>query len=154
MRSITIWSVWRSWISALVCVHTSVSAGGTDLLSTADLMWEQACSHMLIRFTAQDLRPVCLDFLIALFQLLANLPALLGLHKPALVFAVLRLQRRHGGRFALVIHRDHGEEAAIGMAHRTLADVLGDHLDPHFHRRVAGVVDRSQEGHQLADMDW
>src|SRR5471032_3025328 len=128
MRSITIWSVWRSWISALVCVHTSVSAGGTDLLSTADLMWEQACSHMLIRFTAQDLRPVCLDFLIALFQLLANLPALLRLHEPALVFAVVRLQWRHGGGFALVVHGHHGEEAAIGMAHRALADVLGHHL--------------------------
>ncbi|MCY1464383.1 hypothetical protein D9M71_824020 [compost metagenome] len=39
------------------------------------------------------------------------------------------------------------------MTYRLVADVLGDHLDADFHRGAAGVVDRGEEGDQLADMD-
>ena len=67
----------------------------------------------------------------------------------ALGVGALCLQRRHGHGLATLIDRDHGEEAAVGMAHRALADVLGHHLDAHLHRGVAGVVDRRQEGHKF-----
>ena len=39
------------------------------------------------------------------------------------------------------------------MTHGFFADVFGDHLDADFHRAAPGVVDRGEEGHQLADMD-
>ena len=64
-----------------------------------------------------------------------------------------RLQRRDRGGPAVLVHRHHGEEAAIHMAHDLGADVLGNDLDAHFHRRATGVIHRSEEGDQLADLD-
>ena len=64
-----------------------------------------------------------------------------------------RHERRHGGRLALAVHRDHGEEAAVGVPQGLRLDVLGHHLDADFHRGGAGVVHAGEEGHQLAHVD-
>lgn len=50
------------------------------------------------------------------------------------------------GRLALFIDGDHREEAAIGVADHLRPDVLGEDFDADFHRGIAGVVDRGQEG--------
>ena len=78
---------------------------------------------------------------------------MLALDKAALVFAVQWLQRWNSGRFTVVVHGDHREETAVGVAHRALTDIFGNDLDANFHRGVAGVVDRGEEGHQLTDMN-
>ena len=69
-----------------------------------------------------------LDFLIALFQFLTQLAALLGLHVATLVFAGLWLQWRNGGGFTLIVHRhgrmEPGERivmVAVGSPHREAA---------------------------------
>src|SRR5471030_1227225 len=113
-------------------------------------LWERACSRS---FSFSRSRRLVLDLPITALQFLTNLTALFGLGETALVFAGLRLQRRHAGRFALIVHSHHGEEAAVGVTHRALADVLGHDLDTNFHRRIAGVVHRCQEGHQLTDVN-
>ena len=66
-------------------------------------------------------------------KLLANAAALLSLNKAAALVGSLRLARWNGDGLARLIHCHHGEEAAIGMTHRPLADVLGHHLDTDFH---------------------
>ena len=60
-------------------------------------------------------------------------------------------QRWDGNGFA-VFNRDHGEVAAIGMAHFAGADVLRFDADADFHRGSARVVDAGVEGYQVADV--
>ena len=60
-------------------------------------------------------------------------------------------QRRDGNGFA-VFNRDHGEVAAIGMAHFAGADVLRFDADADFHGGSARVVDAGVEGYQVADV--
>ena len=60
-------------------------------------------------------------------------------------------QRRDGNGFA-VFDRDHGEVAAVGMAHFAGADVLRLDADADFHRGSACVVDAGVEGYQVADV--
>src|SRR5688572_29354830 len=79
------------------------------------------------------LRPVRLDLLVAPLQFLTDLPALLGLFVAAFFFAVLRLQGRHGRGPTLVIHRNHGEEATVGVTHRAFANIFGHDFDADFH---------------------
>jgi hypothetical protein len=62
-------------------------------------------------------------------------------------------QRRNAGGFATVVDRHHGEEAAVHVPHRLRANVLGHHLDAHFHGRIAGVVDAGEKAHQLAHVN-
>lgn len=64
-----------------------------------------------------------------------------------------RFKWRNSGGLAVFTHGHHREKAAVGMPHALGADVFGDHLDAHFHRRVAGVVDRRQQRDQLAHMN-
>jgi hypothetical protein len=91
--------------------------------------------------------------LVTLLQFLTDLPTLLGLDATALVLAAMGLQGRHRSRLAVIVHGNHGKETAVGMTYRTFTDIFRDHLDPHFHGRVAGVVDRGQERDQFAHMD-
>src|SRR5690606_13714875 len=95
---------------------------------------------------------VGLEVLVALLQLLADLSTLLALQEAAFLFLGLGLARRYRHRATVVIDRDHGEEAAVGVAHGAFADVFGHYLDAHLHGGVAGIVDRCEEGHQLADV--
>jgi len=60
-------------------------------------------------------------------------------------------QRRDGNRFA-VFNRDHGEVAAVGMAHFAGADVLSFNTDADFHGSSARVVDAGVESYQVADV--
>lgn len=60
-------------------------------------------------------------------------------------------QRRDGNGFA-VFNRDHGEVAAIGMAHFAGADVLRFDTDTDFHGSSARVVDAGVKSYQVADV--
>ena len=60
---------------------------------------------------------------------------------------------RYRRGFAVVVDGNHGEETAIGVADDLVADAFGEHLDADFHRGVAGVIDRGEEGDQFADVD-
>ena len=60
-------------------------------------------------------------------------------------------QRRDGDGLA-VFDRDHGEVAAVGMAHFAGADVLRFDADADFHGGSARVVDAGVEGYQVADV--
>jgi len=73
-----------------------------------------------------------LDFLVAARQFLAQRLADHGGVEAALFFLREGTQRRHRDRLALVVHGHHGEEAAVGMAHRALANVLGHNFDANF----------------------
>ncbi|KAG0734182.1 hypothetical protein G6F35_018787 [Rhizopus arrhizus] len=70
----------------------------------------------------------------ALFHFLSQLAADLRGGLAALLVGGGWLQGRHRRRPALFIHRHHGEEAAVGVAHAALEDVLGHHLDADLHR--------------------
>ena len=60
-------------------------------------------------------------------------------------------QRWNGNGFA-VFDRDHGEVAAIGMAHFAGADVLRFDTDTDFHGSSARVVDAGVKSHQVTDV--
>ena len=62
------------------------------------------------------------------------------------------LQCGYRHRAAVIIHRHHGEEAAVDMAFLLAADVLCNHLDADFHGRFSGVVDAGEKRNQLAHM--
>ena len=60
-------------------------------------------------------------------------------------------QRWNGNGFA-VFDRDHGEVAAIGMAHFAGADILCFDTDADFHGSSARIVDAGVKSHQVADV--
>ncbi|MPL74176.1 hypothetical protein SDC9_19986 [bioreactor metagenome] len=62
-------------------------------------------------------------------------------------------QPRHLGGPALIIDRDHGEIAAVGVPPRAAGDVLGLDPDADLHRTAPGMVHRGTEEDQLAHMD-
>ena len=86
-------------------------------------------------------------------ELLPQLAADLGGGVAADLVRRLDFKRRNGFGLAVFADGDHGEKAAVGMPHALAPDVFRDHLHAHFHRRVAGVVDRRQQRDQLAHMN-
>src|SRR3990167_8490005 len=69
-------------------------------------VWLSACSAFFF-----------VQRLVALLQFVADLPALQGLALTAFGVGGAWLQSRDRCGFALFIHRDHGEEATVGVAH-------------------------------------
>src|SRR5712691_4889775 len=61
--------------------------------------------------------------------------------------------RRHLGGHAVVVERDVGEIAGVGVAFLAGERILGDHFDSHFHRCLAGEVDPGVGREQLAHVD-
>ena len=87
------------------------------------------------------------------FKLPAQISADFGVGVAANLVGRFRFERRNSSGLAVFAHGDHREKAAISVPHALAPDVFGDHLDAHFHRRVAGVVDRGQQRDQLAHMN-
>src|SRR2546427_7494705 len=71
----------------------------------------------------------------------------------ALLVGRLGKDRRHLGGHAVVVERDVGEITRVGVTLLAGERVLGEHLDPHLHRRLAGEVDPRVGGEQLAHVD-
>src|SRR2546427_6320550 len=71
----------------------------------------------------------------------------------ALLVGRLGKDRRHLGGHAVVVERDVGEITRVGVTLLAGERVLGEHLDPHFHRRLAGEVDPRVGRQELAHVD-
>src|SRR5271163_3543181 len=59
-------------------------------------------------------------------------------------------KRWHRDWLALFVDGDHGEVTAVGVARDLRLDVFGDDLHADLHRCRSGVVDRREQGDQLA----
>src|SRR5438046_690598 len=72
---------------------------------------------------------------------------------PALLVGRLGDDRRHLGWLALIVERDVCQITRVGVPLHSRERILGDDLDPHLHRRLAGEVHAPVRGEQLPHVD-
>ena len=91
------------------------------------------------------------NLLVALLDLPPKLASAFRSFVTTTVFGAVQDDRFDGHRLAVVVDRDHREEARVGVSTTSFLDILGNDFHTDFQRRSTGEVDRCQKRDQFSD---